>query len=47
MIMLVDWNSEGILAKAVFIFEIAGVFKSMFFLKEKTSQKLIEWLSKQ
>ncbi len=47
MILSVAWNSEGILAKIVFIFGLVGIFKSMFFLKEKTSEKLVEWLSKQ
>lgn len=45
VILSVAWNSQGILAKIVFVFGVIGVFKSMFFLKEKTSQKLIEWLS--
>lgn len=47
MILSVAWNSEGILAKIVFIFGLVGIFESMFFLKEKTTQKLVEWLSKQ
>lgn len=47
MILSVAWNSEGILAKIVFIFGLIGIFKSMFFLKQKTSEKLVEWLSVQ
>lgn len=47
MILSIAWQSEGILGKIVFVFGLVGIFKSMFFLKEKTSQKLIEWLSKQ
>ncbi len=47
IILSVAWNSEGILAKIVFIFGLVGIFKSMFFLKEKTSEKLVEWFSKQ
>ena len=46
MILSIAWNSEGILAKIVFIIGLVGIFKSMFFLKEKTSEKLVEWLSK-
>ncbi|MFH1093970.1 MAG: hypothetical protein V1739_07445 [Candidatus Omnitrophota bacterium] len=47
MIMSIAWNSEGILAKIVFVFGLMGIFKSMFFLKEKTSEKLVVWISKQ
>ena len=47
MILSIAWNAEGILAKIVFVFGLVGIFKSMFFLKEKTSQKLIEWIAKQ
>ncbi len=45
MILSIAWNSEGILAKIVFIFGLIGIFKSMFFLKEKTSENLVQWLS--
>lgn len=47
MFLGIAWNSKGILAKIVFVFGIIGIFKSLFLLKAKTSEKLIAWFSKQ
>ena len=47
IILSIAWNTEGILAKIVFAFGVIGIFKSIFLIKVKTSEKLIEWFIKQ
>ncbi len=37
------WGIDGIFAKIIVIMGVIGIFKAIFFLKGKASDKMLEW----
>ena len=47
LLITAAWRAEGGLAKLLFILGLIALFKGIFLLKAKTSEKIIQWYAKQ
>ncbi len=43
----ISWKIPGLLSKIVMLIGIVIVFKGLFLLKAKTTEKIVDWLSRQ
>jgi len=43
LLIKATWGMEGLIPKIIMVIGIIAIFKSVFFLKAKSSEKLIQW----